>query len=133
MKIKILECDLIIEMNKKITHSFGQRHVCAQPEKIESALHAAIYPGNYPFVHGGVVDIAAALFFYIIKSHAFFDGNKRTALIAAIVFLESNGWTLKYPITSKNNEIANLADDCAAGTKNIDQIKKWLQQHKVKL
>ncbi len=40
MKIKMLECDLVIEMNKKITQYFGQRHVCAQPEKIENALHA---------------------------------------------------------------------------------------------
>ena len=133
MKIKVIETELVIEINKKITLPLGQNHVCAQPEKIESALHAAIYPGNFPFVHGGTVDIAAALFFYIIKTHAFFDGNKRTALITTIVFLESNGWTLKYPVSPKNNEIATLADECAASKKNLEQVKKWFQLHKVKI
>lgn len=33
---------------------------------------------------------AAAYMFYVIKNHAFVDGNKRTGLVAAITFLELN-------------------------------------------
>lgn len=36
------------------------------------------------------VDIAAAYLFYLCRNHAFVDGNKRTALAACLVFLESN-------------------------------------------
>lgn len=37
------------------------------------------------------IEIAAAYLFYVCRNHAFIDGNKRTALAACLVFLESNG------------------------------------------
>jgi death-on-curing protein len=36
------------------------------------------------------IEIAAAYLFYVCRNHAFIDGNKRTALAACLVFLESN-------------------------------------------
>jgi death on curing protein len=38
-----------------------------------------------------LIDIAAAYLFYICRNHPFRDGNKRTAMMAAIVFLRLNG------------------------------------------
>ena len=133
MKIKTLDVDFVVMANKKVCNSHGHKHICAHPEKIESVLHSAIYPGQFPFVYGGVIEIGAAMFFYIIKAHVFFDGNKRTALICAVVFIESNGWTLKYPVSSIKNDFAQLADDCAANVVNLDEIKKWFKTHKVKI
>lgn len=37
------------------------------------------------------IEIAAAYLFYLCRNHPFIDGNKRTALAACLVFLESNG------------------------------------------
>jgi death-on-curing protein len=37
------------------------------------------------------IEIGAAYLFYLCRNHAFIDGNKRTALAACLVFLESNG------------------------------------------
>jgi death-on-curing protein len=37
------------------------------------------------------IEIAAAYLFYLCRNHACIDGNKRTALAACLVFLESNG------------------------------------------
>lgn len=133
MRIKTLNADFVVMTNKKVCALHGHKHICAHPEKIESALHSAIYPGQFPFVHGGVVEIGAAMFFYIIKAHVFFDGNKRTALVCAIVFIESNGWTLKYPISHTRNDLAQLADDCAANVVNLDGVKEWFRTHKVKI
>jgi death-on-curing protein len=39
--------------------------------------------------------MAAAYLFHIVKNHAFLDGNKRTALVAALVFLDINGVSLE--------------------------------------
>ena len=36
------------------------------------------------------IEIAAAYLFYICRNHPFVDGNKRTALAACLVFLETN-------------------------------------------
>src|ERR1700757_404370 len=47
------------------------------------------FGGKSPYAD--IVEIAAAYLFYICKNHPFLDGNKRTAMMAAIVFLRFNG------------------------------------------
>ncbi len=37
-----------------------------------------------------LLEIAAAYLFYLCRNHPFLDGNKRTALVACLVFLENN-------------------------------------------
>ncbi len=67
-------------------------------------LEAAVnQPKNtFYYGYGDLFDIAAAYAFHIAESQAFLDGNKRTAVAAAFVFLELNGvpaffeWTRIY-------------------------------------
>ena len=47
------------------------------------------YGGDY--LHASLFEMAAAYAFHIAENHPFVDGNKRTALNAAIVFLGLNG------------------------------------------
>lgn len=42
-------------------------------------------------LHEDLCEMAAAYLFHVIRNHPFLDGNKRTALVAAIVFLAMNG------------------------------------------
>ena len=39
---------------------------------------------------------AAAMFHSIINNHPFLDGNKRTSLFSAVLFLEYNGYHVKF-------------------------------------
>ena len=57
---------------------------------LESAIAApqASFDGK-PLMKEGI-EIAAAYLFYLCRNHPFLDGNKRTALAACLVFLESN-------------------------------------------
>ena len=43
------------------------------------------------YLHEGLAAMAAAYLFHIAQNHAFHDGNKRTAALAALVFLDVNG------------------------------------------
>jgi death-on-curing protein len=47
------------------------------------------FGGKSPYTD--LIDIAAAYLFYICRNHPFLDGNKRTAMMSAIVFLRLNG------------------------------------------
>jgi death on curing protein len=47
------------------------------------------FGGKSPYAD--MVEIAAANLFYICKNHPFLDGNERTAMMSAIVFLRLNG------------------------------------------
>ncbi len=43
------------------------------------------------FLHKDIFEMAAAYAFHICQNHPFIDGNKRTALASALVFLGLNG------------------------------------------
>lgn len=43
------------------------------------------------YAHGNLYSMAAAYLFHIVGNHPFIDGNKRTGVVAALVFLEMNG------------------------------------------
>jgi death-on-curing protein len=59
----------------------------AQPE--------ASFAGEW--LHSDLFDMAAAYAFHISQNHPFLDGNKRTALATALVFLELNDISLVDP------------------------------------
>lgn len=47
------------------------------------------FGGKSPYAD--MVEVAAAYLYYLCGNHPFIDGNKRTAMMAAIVFLRLNG------------------------------------------
>ena len=98
------------------------------------ALHSAFYPGVYPFQHGGIARVAGALCFYLTQAHAFYDGNKRTALIASLTSLDFNGWSIEYPLdVDGKTAVADLIERCADGKVTRDEMIEWWDQHKVKV
>jgi len=46
---------------------------------------------TYHYGNGDLFDVAAACAFHIAQAQACFDGNKRTAMAAALTFLNLNG------------------------------------------
>lgn len=133
-KIYAPNADVVILINKIICAESGSPSHCYGIGKIESAISTAFYPGEYPFIAGGIIQLAAVLCFYLIKSHAFMDGNKRTATLVAITFLNHNGFDLKYQInTNKNiNELADVIEKCAASEIDKLELTKWFESHKIK-
>ncbi len=61
------------------------------PGLLESAVLMPQQQFGGQCLHDGVAAMAAAYLFHIAKNHAFHDGNKRAAALAALVFLEVNG------------------------------------------
>lgn len=61
----------------------------------------------------------------IIADHPFLDGNKRTGMAAATVFLQLNGYT----VTARSGEIETFALAVAKKKLALPQIARWWQQH----
>lgn len=108
-------------------------HHCYGVGKLESAIHSAFYPGSHPFAAGGLAHVAGALCFYLVKNHAFMDGNKRTAALSAIVFLNENGWDLNYPINESTNDnaLANVIEAVAISALSKHDLMEWFDRHKI--
>ncbi len=131
-KVQILTIEHVIDINKQIVSQQKQKHVCLNEEKIDSALAAAFYPGDYPFRYGGIAKVAGALCYFLTKAHAFLDGNKRTAGISATVFMGLNGYQLVYPwnIKKDTNQFAEIIDQAAANHVSKDELIEWFDRHK---
>ena len=65
-----------------------------------------------------VFDKAAAYCFFIVRLHPFFDGNKRTGLVAAITFLLDNGVTPAFD----EEEMYRAIDGVARGTVDLEDL-----------
>ncbi len=64
---------------------------------LESALAQpeASFAGEW--LHNTLYEMAAAYAYHLCQNHPFVDGNKRTALACALVFLELNGVRVRDP------------------------------------
>jgi death-on-curing protein len=87
---------------------------------LESALGR---PQNrWAYERATLFELAAAYAFGICRNHPFVDGNKRTALMAAYVFLALNGWEL----TAPEAEAVVMIRDLAAGEIGEAEIADWV-------
>ena len=70
-------------------------------------------------------DLAAAYCIGIAKNHPFVDGNKRTAFLAAAVFVELNG----YLIAPSEVEVVETIIQVAAGEIRAPELARWLKRN----
>ncbi|MCL5676331.1 MAG: type II toxin-antitoxin system death-on-curing family toxin [Firmicutes bacterium] len=86
-------------------------------------LHSAVFVPQQPYFRS-FWQSAAAFFRSLVKNHAFFDGNKRTALIALGLFLNLNGWD----IAASQRQLVKFTIGVARGSQ-LWTIESWLRRH----
>lgn len=65
-----------------------------KPGELDAAILAVQATFDEAPLLGTLAEVAAAYVFYLNRSHVFMDGNKRTSLVTALLFLEANGFKL---------------------------------------
>lgn len=75
-------------------------------------------------LHEDLYEIAAAYAFHLCQNHPFIDGNKRTALVCALVFLEINGVLLNDP----KDELYHAMMNVASGLMNKKGLAKVFRE-----
>jgi death-on-curing protein len=66
--------------------------------------------------------MAAHLAFSLIKNHPFLDGNKRIGILAMMVFLKINGFT----IVCTDSELETLGWGLADGSISEGELIEWI-------
>jgi len=132
VSIGLPKASAVVLINQLVCEAEGNPHQVLDMDRIESAIHSAFYPGSPPFAYGGIAKLAGALCFYLTKGHAFQDGNKRTAVLTAITFMNEHGWELVYPLGDVENldALADVVEGAAAGSVNKDEMIEWFERHK---
>ncbi len=76
-------------------------------------------------LHATPWEAAAAYLFHLARNHPFVDGNKRTALAAALVFLGLNGFTVE----ADDDAVTGLVVGVASGAVSKSEVAVFLQRH----
>jgi len=90
---------------------------------LESALHRAGNKAAYGAAD--VFGLAAAYAFCLARNHPFVDGNKRTAIVTAMLFLALNGWRM----TADNGQVYVFTMALAAGEIDEEGAAAFFRDH----
>lgn len=87
----------VIDVHGDQIRRYGGKTGLRDLRLLESALAQpqASFAGQW--LHENLYVMAAAYAYHLCQNHPFLDGNKRTALASALVFLELNGISLLDP------------------------------------
>ena len=124
MKIDFLTLDDLLDLHALQIEKYGGAEGVRDLGLLESAIAQpqATFDGEY--VHDELFLMAAAYLFHIARNHPFMDGNKRTGLMAALVFLDLNGIVLD----RSSDELYNLTMAVAEGRMSKQRVAKKLRQ-----
>ena len=89
---------------------------------LESAMGSAAATYGGAFLHETLFEMAAALLYGICRNHPFIDGNKRTAVVASLTFLDMNG----IEIDADEDDFYDLVIGVAAGRVSKSAVAVFL-------
>lgn len=95
MKVKFIGVNQVIKIHDRIINRYGGSHGIRDTNLLESAVAQPKMFVFGSYVHSDIFHMAAAYAFHIIKNHPFVDGNKRTGILSATLFLEKNDYILE--------------------------------------
>jgi len=114
--------DMVEAFHRESLARFGGADGLRDPGLLESALAR---PEN---IHAyepdaDVFRLAAAYCSGVVKNHPFIDGNKRTGVLCAVVFLGLNGVDMEFDEAT----IVTMIYGLAAGEVAEDRLAGWLR------
>ncbi|MCU0780120.1 MAG: type II toxin-antitoxin system death-on-curing family toxin [Akkermansiaceae bacterium] len=117
-----IDKDDCLGFHSKLLACFGGLDGLRDEGLLESALERPRQLFHY--TTPTLFEMAAAYAHGIVKNHPFLDGNKRSGLMAAALFLEMNGWDFVAP--EEEAVIQTLA--LAAGEEGAEGYAAWLER-----
>lgn len=87
----------VVEIHSDQIERYGGRRGIRDIHLLQSALAQPEASFGGEWLHEDLFEMAAAYAFHLSQNHPFFDGNKRTALASALVFLEMSGVNIHDP------------------------------------
>ncbi|MEX1014997.1 MAG: type II toxin-antitoxin system death-on-curing family toxin [Candidatus Paceibacterota bacterium] len=127
--MKYLSEEDIIEINSFIIDETGGSHGIRDLNSISSIVAQPKQKVFSKELHNDIYKKAACYTRGVIFNHPFIDGNKRTAMTSAFIFLEDNGFIS----TVKKGGIEKYALEIVLKKKNIDSIAAWLKNNTKKI
>jgi len=85
---------MVDEIHQAALAAYGGHHGVLNEHLLDSAINQPRH--TYHYGGGDLFDVAAAYAFHIVLDHPYWDGNKRTGIGSALIFLRMNGVETKH-------------------------------------
>ena len=115
----------IIEIHDYQIERFGGGEGLRDIELLKSAIGmpSATFGGEH--LHPTIIEMAAAYLYHLVENHPFVDGNKRVGAMAALIFLDLNG----YDFDASDAEFTDMVLKVASGKMLKAEITLFFRQH----
>lgn len=128
MRINYLSIEQVLAIHDQMVKRFGGSFGIRDLGLIDSAVARPQASFGGQDLYTNIFDKAAALLQSLLKNPPFVDGNKRTALTSAGLFMKKNGWEL----INAHKEEVKFAIKVDNSNLSLEQISKWLKEHSVR-
>ena len=122
-----LTVEQILFLHARLIEETGGSHGVRDVGLLESATMRPQATFDDEDLYPGLFSKAAALMDSIVRNHPFVDGNKRTGIAAAGIFLMLNN----YRLTVTNQELEKFTLHVTISKPDISEISFWLESHSI--
>lgn len=127
--MKYLTLQQVLLIHSRSIKIFGGSSGIRDIGLIESAVARPRATFDGKDLYKTIFDKSAALLQSLLKNHAFVDGNKRTAIVSAGIFLKLNG----YKLINTHDEEVKFAIKVDNQNLTIQEIARWLKKNSKKI
>lgn len=124
-ELEFLTLDEVLGIHADQIRVYGGAGGLRDLELLQSAIAMPETTFDGEYLHPSVFEMAAAYLFHVARNHPFVDGNKRTALMCALVFLGLNGERMR----ADPDELYSLVDGVAAGAVDKAEVSVFLRRN----
>jgi prophage maintenance system killer protein len=125
--IRYIDFDTLVRINKEAASLTADKHeyTAEDERRMRSLLKRVeeVEPANGR-TEAEILEKASLLMYGIASGQHFHEGNKRTALVAGLAFLEMNGLTLDI----KNPDLLAVVDKAGISAAGLNDVRGILQK-----
>ena len=126
--MKYLTEEQVLFIHSRLIDETGGVHGVRDLGLLQSAVSRPKATFGSEDLYPDICHKAAALMESLIKNHPFIDGNKRTAITSAGIFLQRNGYILE----TAQRELEQFTLSVVTGKASFEDAVKWFRKYLLK-
>lgn len=125
--MRYLTPENIVQIHFEVIEETGGSHGLRDTGLLTSAIHRPMATFGGKHLYPSVFLKGAALVHSLLLNHSFVDGNKRTAVLSLMAFLELNGRDIK----ASQKEVVEFALWVENKKPDVAEIAGWIKKHSI--
>ena len=120
-----LTAEQVLFVHYRLVNETGGEHGVRDLGLLQAAVARPQATFDRQELYPELFEKAAALMESLINNHPFMDGNKRTGIACAVLFLQQNGVSF----SAKNADLEKFTLRVASSKAGRSEITTWLKKH----